>query len=530
MGEQSETRPADVSVLINEPKGDSLRNDTFHIHIILQSDRGLWQLSHWFIFMLTALCCSWQTFTPAFLVPVSGCASFTSNLTNVTHAGKTINGISFLLQQITHEESTCFDSAKLRNCSGRDNDAISTKDRIIKCSFEENGEFSDTLSEEVAFYGTKHLVAAAKSVYMFGGFVGIILVQPVVSRFGQRCAVFGGFLLFYLCSVSACFTSSMQIFLALRFFISLGITSVFWITLGAMLESVVPYYRLIYGVIGYLGWSIGYMILPVIAWCTTDWFSFQASTSIPCLLLAVPLCFLPESVNYLLHRGKVKETIEMVKSALMKDNRYLDDINEICHQSYKTLIKKSRDSKGNAFLRLKAHLGYRNLLFYGASFMISLLYYVLSWDFYQLPGDPFTNFSWAGAMETLSVFLLMFFGYFMAQRLLLLLTVIGASIFPVAGMWMATGEIWISLHSYMAAKFFVTGALTLTVIRGFEESGLLVTAAVTSLGSALAPFMEEMIVGDSGGTVMAVLCSACLILGILSALFQINPLKFSLIQ
>lgn len=527
MGEQSEARPADVSVLINEPKGDSLENKTSEAHAILQSDRGLWQLSHCFIFMLTALCCSWQTFSPAFLVPVSDCISVKSDLTNVTYETNTTNGTTF--QQIINEVSTCFDYTKLRNCSTRDHEAISSNDHIImKCSSQANSEYFATSNEKVAFYGTKYLISAAKSLYMFGGFVGIILVHPMVSRFGQRCAVCCGFLLFYLCSVAMCFTPYMEVITVLRFFMSIGITSVFWITLRAMLESVVANYRLIYGAIGYLGWSIGYMVLPAIAWGTPDWFTFQASTSIPCLLLAVPLCFLPESVNYLLGRGKVREAIETLKSALMKDNRNLDDISQICNQTHRNIIKKSHDSKGGAQLRLKANIGYRNFLFYAASFMIVLLYYVLSWDFYKLPGDPFTNFSWLGAMETLAVLFLMLFGYLISHRLLLLLSVTGGSIFPVAGMLMATGEIWIPFHSYMAAKFFIAAAVMLTVIRGFEKSSLLATAAVTSVGATVAPFLEEMIVCDYRGTVMTVLCSVCLILEILSALFPSDFSKYSL--
>ncbi|GFU27111.1 organic cation transporter protein, partial [Nephila pilipes] len=74
-------------------------------------------------------------------------------------------------------------------------------------------------------------------------------------------------------------------FLALRFFVALGLTSVFTISYVILTEIVSVKYRSIYCFTFKYGWVFAYMLMPYIAWHITSWFWLQFVFTLPWLSL-----------------------------------------------------------------------------------------------------------------------------------------------------------------------------------------------------------------------------------------------------
>ncbi|GIY87638.1 organic cation transporter protein [Caerostris darwini] len=260
--------------------------------------------------------------------------------------------------------------------------------------------------------------------------------------------------------------------------------------------------RSIYGVAMNLGWCIGFVSLPGIAYLLKDWFWIQIAITAPCIVLLFTWWLLPESPRWLMSKGRVDEAQKILIKAAKTNKKKLSDIDT---RLKKMMVKATEvhesGAAGGNFLDLLRTPGLwqMTLNIFFLWFVNSFVYYGLSYNTNEMAGDPFVNFAICGAVE--------FPAYFLTP---LAIRSLGRK-YPLAGTMIIGGLAclliyplpadpwWLGVMVAMVGKFCITCSFAIafvftaeifpTVVRNI---GVGAASVFARIGSILAPFIREL--------------------------------------
>ncbi|XP_038073511.1 organic cation transporter protein-like [Patiria miniata] len=150
-------------------------------------------------------------------------------------------------------------------------------------------------------------VELSQIIFMLGVMVGSLLFGQLSDRFGRRYVFFFSLWAQVAFGVGAAFTGNLYAFMAVRFAVGVieqgvDITSYVMVT-----EMFSPSRRAFAGILLTLFWSSGIMSLAGLAYLLRDWRHLQLTITLPSLL-TIPLWWvIPESMRWLMSRGRVRE-------------------------------------------------------------------------------------------------------------------------------------------------------------------------------------------------------------------------------
>jgi len=157
------------------------------------------------------------------------------------------------------------------------------------------------------------LDSIAQSVFFAGCLIGVFAAGVLADVFGRKPVLVGLISIFSMSGVLGGLTDSFYVWLALRFILgatTIGMNTVRYIIQIEMLGSG---YRSWGSLFGALGWTAGYILLPVLAYAAPDMQQlevFMGLTATPFLLL---YWLYPESPKWLLSKGRAKEAEDIVE-------------------------------------------------------------------------------------------------------------------------------------------------------------------------------------------------------------------------
>ncbi|GFW33445.1 hypothetical protein TNCV_2796121 [Trichonephila clavipes] len=64
-----------------------------------------------------------------------------------------------------------------------------------------------------------------------------------------------------------------------------------------VMEIIGPKFRTLYGMSAHIGWNVGYLSLPALAWLLGDWFWIQLIISVPSIVLLSSYCVVPARIS-----------------------------------------------------------------------------------------------------------------------------------------------------------------------------------------------------------------------------------------
>ncbi|CAH0548140.1 unnamed protein product [Brassicogethes aeneus] len=388
------------------------------------------------------------------------------------------------------------------------------KNNISSCEFlNENGTrqhcdryvFDDTLYGKTAVIEFEltckktHFIAIGHSLFMFGVMVGSIVFGELSDRYGRKLIFFISLVIQVVSGVIAAFSPEFWSFTVARFLIGATTSGVFLVAYVIALEMVGPKNRTLAGTIIHMFFSLGYMLLAVIAYYITEWRRLQLALTLPGVLFLCYWFIIPESTRWLLSKNRVSEAKKLVKSAAKVNKVTItEDVMDI-YLVPEHKVPEAHEKQASILDIFKyPNLRNRALIIFFDWFANNITYYGLSWNTNNLAGNPYWNFVISGAVEIPAyTFLiltlnrwgrkLVMCGCMILAGVALLLTAI-----PQNPQWLVItlamiGKLSITA-SYGAVYIFSTEQFP-TVIR---NAGLGAGSTCARLGSILAPYINVL--------------------------------------
>ncbi|XP_072182317.1 organic cation transporter protein-like [Diadema setosum] len=155
----------------------------------------------------------------------------------------------------------------------------------------------------------------AQSLFFVGVLVGSVLFGTISDVIGRRLVIYISMALQGCLGIAIAFSPNYATFTTLRVFMGAANTGVFLIAFVVGAELVGPSKRPVAGIVTGMFFSIGYMLLALIAFFVRDWWLLQIIISVPSFLLLLTFPFVPESVRWLISRGRTEEATAVIVKA-----------------------------------------------------------------------------------------------------------------------------------------------------------------------------------------------------------------------
>ncbi|XP_013411773.1 organic cation transporter protein isoform X2 [Lingula anatina] len=207
--------------------------------------------------------------------------------------------------------------------------AVSGSNKTITCTdgwdyATEKGE-KTIVTEWDLVCGQDWLVDMSTTIHMAGIMCGSLFITPLSDRVGRKHVLLACLWIQTALAFGLAFTTSYLQFVILRFFIGALNRGIAVISYVMMTEVFPPSHRTLPGIVQQVFWAAGLMGLAFIAWLVKDWRHLSLVISLPTVLMVSYYWLLPESIRWLIAKGKIKEAEAILQKAARINKASLPD-------------------------------------------------------------------------------------------------------------------------------------------------------------------------------------------------------------
>ncbi|KAM9316899.1 solute carrier family 22 member 7 [Gastrophryne carolinensis] len=339
----------------------------------------------------------------------------------------------------------------------------------------------------------KWMNQAAATTFFIGLTLGSLICGFLSDRFGRRKILLLSFWVSAVSGVMAAFSVSYVMFVLCRMLSGVGLMGMTLISITLVLEWTDTAHRTLCGTISSMSWTVGYMILALLAYLLRDWRWLLLATTAPCLIAIATWWWVPESARWLLTKQDAGEAHKYLSRCAEMNGRPDFRKNITPEVLQKTVTVESR--KYNFWDLVKTQQLRKNTLCLGVMwFGVAFSYYGISFHVTGFSLNPFLTHFLFGVIEVpakLGVYLLLDrIGRKRCQGGSLITTAacIALTCFIPKGHWRSLVALLgkgFSEASFTTA-FLFTAELYPTVLR---QTGLGFCSFMTRLGSSVAPLV-----------------------------------------
>ena len=249
------------------------------------------------------------------------------------------------------------------------------------------------------------------TVYFCGVMLGGVIFGSLSDRWGRKWVML-------LCLYSQCiigislhFVSRLVVFMGLRFVQGIAIQGLQCVTYSMIMELFSPAYRTLAGCVAEGFWAGGIIVLALIAKYVQHWRYIQLAINIPTLATLLYIWIIPESLRWLLSKGKVKQAETVANSIIAYNSLKLEpgSLRLEMEAVSRDLVSRQDARRPPDITDIMRVPGLRARAFTLAFvwFSVSLCYYGIAYYVPNLFGDRHLNFVLGGGIE-LAAYLLSF--------------------------------------------------------------------------------------------------------------------------
>ncbi|XP_056436899.1 solute carrier family 22 member 2 [Gadus chalcogrammus] len=335
------------------------------------------------------------------------------------------------------------------------------------------------------------LVDMYQATLNVGFLVGSIATGYLADRFGRKISFLMSNVLNGIMGILVAVAPNYVSLLVFRALYGFGIKGGWVVGYVLITELVGVEYRRTVGVIYQMFFSVGIMLLPLLAYYITDWRWLQVVITVPYILFLSYYWFIPESPRWLLSQNNSAKAVEITEAIAKENGKTLskkietlrDDNAETSNPSFMDLVRTPRMRKHTMILSF-------------VWFTSAVVYQGLIMRLGILGGNVYIDFLISGLVEFPAAFLILFTIERIGRRLPFATAniVAGAACFitamlPDSLFWLKTtvaciGRLGITMSFEMVV--FVNTELYPTFVRNF---GVSVCSTLCDVGGIVAPFL-----------------------------------------
>ncbi|XP_059211906.1 solute carrier family 22 member 2-like [Centropristis striata] len=335
------------------------------------------------------------------------------------------------------------------------------------------------------------LVDMYQATLNVGFLVGSIAIGYLADRFGRKLSFLMSNLLNGIAGILVAIAPNYVSLLVFRTLYGFGVKGGWVAGYVLITELVGVEYRRTVGVLYQMFFSVGILILPLLAYYITDWRWLQVVITVPYIIFLSYYWFIPESPRWLLSQNRKDRAVEITE-AMAKENK------KTLSKNIETLADDNADTRTASFMDLirTPKMRKHTLILSFNWFTSAVVYQGLIMRLGILEGNVYIDFLISGLLEFPAAFLILFTIERIGRRLPFATAniVAGAACFitafiPDSMIWFKTvvaciGRLGITMAFEMVV--FVNTELYPTFVRNF---GVSVCSTLCDVGGIVAPFL-----------------------------------------
>lgn len=335
------------------------------------------------------------------------------------------------------------------------------------------------------------LVDMYQATLNVGFLVGSIATGYLADRFGRKISFLMSNVMNGLMGILVAVAPNYATLLVFRTFFGFGVKGGWVVGYVLITEIVGVEFRRTVGVLYQMFFSVGILLLPLLAYFITDWRWLQVAITVPYILFLSYYWFIPESPRWLLSQNQKSKAVKIIEAMAKENNMSLS-------KNIETLTDDNADSITASFMDLIRTPKMRKHTFILSYnwFTSAVVYQGLIMRLGILGGNVYIDFLISGLVEFPAAFLILFTIERIGRRLPFATAniVAGASCFitafiPDSMFWFKTvvaciGRLGITMAFEMVV--FVNTELYPTFVRNL---GVSVCSTLCDVGGIVAPFL-----------------------------------------
>ncbi|XP_026878495.2 solute carrier family 22 member 6 [Electrophorus electricus] len=242
---------------------------------------------------------------------------------------------------------------------------------------------STIISEWDLVCDLRSLKRMGQTVYMGGVLVGALVFGGLSDRFGRRVLLLISNLLLAVSGTCAAFSTSFTMFCVFRFFCGMGLSGLILNSFSLIVEWVPTRVRTIVGTVTGYCYTIGQIILAMVAYYIRDWRWLILAVSLPFYAFFLYSWWFLESARWLVLSKKPEQAVKNLKAVAYINGRHAEreKINlEMLQESMKKEMSCSKGSYSGVDLLRTQTLRTITICLSAVWFSTSFAYYGLSMD------------------------------------------------------------------------------------------------------------------------------------------------------
>ncbi|KAF4107376.1 solute carrier family 22 member 7a [Onychostoma macrolepis] len=238
---------------------------------------------------------------------------------------------------------------------------------------------STTATEWDLVCDSKKLNQALATFFFIGVTIGAVLFGQLADKFGRKPMIQVSFVASSIFGIVEAFSTSYVMFAIARTLCGLALTGMSITTIALCVEWTDVKHRTFTGTIISIGWSVGNMLLALLAYLIRDWRHLILVVTSPCLVGIIAWWWIPESARWLLANGRVDEAQKYLIQCAKMNGKHTHKLDT---ETLKKITVSEVSNKNHSYLDLVRTPKLRKIVFFSGIFWfaVAFTYYGISFN------------------------------------------------------------------------------------------------------------------------------------------------------